>query len=226
VRVLIVADVRLHREGISAALGQRPGIEVVATADAVEGLAAARNCRPDVIVIDMTTPESVRSLRAISATLPGAKLLALAVLEAEQEVLACAEAEVVGYVSHEASLEQLADAVRRTACDDLACSPAIAGALARRVKTPADGTQDPGEPEARLTRRELEIAALVDQGLSNKEIARRLCIEVPTVKNHVHHILEKMGVHRRGEAAARIRGANRRLAQDLRLRASRPPERR
>jgi DNA-binding NarL/FixJ family response regulator len=207
VRVLIVADVRLHREGIAAVLGQRPGVEVVATADAVEDLAAARNSHPDVIVIDMTMPESVRSLRAISAALPGAKLLALAMLEAEQEVLACAEAGVVGCVSPEASLEQLADAVRRTAYGELVCSPVTGAVLARHVKTAADGPQDSGEPEARLTRRELEIAALVDQGLSNKEIARRLCIEVPTVKNHVHHILEKMGVHRRGEAAARIRGA-------------------
>jgi len=86
------------------------------------------------------------------------------------------------------------------------CSPRVAGALLRRIAALAtDGRSD--RVPAHLTNREREIMGLIDEGLSNKEIAKRLRIEVATVKNHVHNILEKLQVHRRGEAAARVRAA-------------------
>jgi len=86
------------------------------------------------------------------------------------------------------------------------CSPRVAGALLRRIAALAtDGRSD--RVPAHLTKREREIMGLIDEGLSNKEIAKRLRIEVATVKNHVHNILEKLQVHRRGEAAARVRAA-------------------
>jgi DNA-binding NarL/FixJ family response regulator len=91
------------------------------------------------------------------------------------------------------------------------CSPRLAATLLRRVAVLAADRAQP-RVEARLTARELEIVELIDEGLSNKEIASRLCIEVPTVKNHVHNILEKLDVRGRAEAAARVRPRPRRLA--------------
>jgi DNA-binding NarL/FixJ family response regulator len=86
------------------------------------------------------------------------------------------------------------------------CSPWMAATLLRRVATLAVD-RAPSPPEATLTRRELEIVALIDEGLSKKQIAWQLSIEIATVKNHVHNILEKLHVERRTEAAARVRHA-------------------
>jgi DNA-binding NarL/FixJ family response regulator len=221
VRVLIVAEVRLHREGMAAVLSRRPGVEVLATADPIDALEVARTSHPDVILVDVTMPSSAPAIRAISATLPHAKLLALGVVESRHEAVAHAEAGISACLSREASADHLVDTIHRAACDEPVPASAIGTALARRAGTVLGQPPDPEEPEGRLTVRELEIVALIDQGLSNKEIARRLCIELATVKNHVHHILEKLRVHRRGEAAARIRA---RRSSEHRIRTQLGPE--
>jgi two-component system nitrate/nitrite response regulator NarL len=109
------------------------------------------------------------------------------------------------YVSRdEGSIVDLVAAIDGVARGELRCSPQMAGALARRVADLAVRAGRPAPP-VQLTGRQLEIVGLIAAGLSNKEIARRLCIEVPTVKNHLHTIFEKLDVHRRGEAVARAR---------------------
>jgi DNA-binding NarL/FixJ family response regulator len=107
-------------------------------------------------------------------------------------------------VSREGSLEDLISALDSVSRGELLCPPRIAAGLRRRVAALA-AARAPVGPRGHLTRREAEVAGLIDAGLSNKQIAQRLCIEVPTVKNHVHNILEKLQVHRRGEAAAMLR---------------------
>src|SRR2546421_13075479 len=132
----------------------------------------------------------------------------LSVREGEDhgDVLASAEAGAIAYVPREASLEDLVAVIECAVRGEAVCSPRVAGALLRRIAVLAtDGRSD--RVPARLTKREREIMGLIDEGLSNKEIAKRLRIEVATVKNHVHNILEKLQVHRRGEAAARVRAA-------------------
>ncbi len=130
--------------------------------------------------------------------------MALAVSEVESDVLAWAEAGVVGYVPREASLEDLVSTIEAVVRGELRCSPRIAATLFRRVtKLSANRRHTP--QGIHLTPRELEILDLIDHGLSNKQIAGKLGIEVATVKNHVHNILEKLQVNRRGEAAARMR---------------------
>ncbi len=202
-RVLVVAGMRLHREGIAVMIEQRRGLAVLATAEPRHALAAARATHPDVVLVDVTIPASAQAIGEIAAALPGERLLALGVTEGQEEMPADAEAGIVGCVSREAPPEHLADAIRRAARNQPTCSRVVTAALTGGVSRRKP--QNPGAIEAPLTRRELEVIALIDQGLSNKQIARRLCIELATVKNHVHHILEKLRVHRRGEAAARIR---------------------
>jgi DNA-binding NarL/FixJ family response regulator len=106
-------------------------------------------------------------------------------------------------VAREGSVHDLVDAVERAARGELQCSPQVAGTLIRRLawRAAAGATLIPSP----LTARESEIVRLIDEGLSNKEIAVRLGIEVATVKNHVHNLLEKLRVRRRSEAAARLR---------------------
>lgn len=203
IRVAIVADIRLYREGLAEFLRRHPAIAVVATvADWSQSLVAVHDLEPDVVLLDMAMPDGILAVRSIAAAVPAAKVVAVAVPDSERDVIACVEAGVAGYITREASVEELVQATIDAARGELHLPPRMAARLFRHVAEMA--TERPG-PEARLTTRELEIVDLIDDGLSNKQIAQRLCIEVPTVKNHVHNILEKLHVDRRSEAAARIR---------------------
>ena len=205
IRVVIAADIRLYREGLSEILGREKGIKVVGTAaDWPQSLARVRDLMPDVVLVDMAMPESVLAVRSLAAAAPDVKVVALAVPESERDVIAYAEAGIAGYVTREASVEELAQAVDSAARGELILSPRMAATLLKHVATLAT-QRGSVVPEARLTARELEIVELIDEGLSNKEIARRLSIGLPTVKNHVHHVLEKLQVSRRSEAAAHVR---------------------
>jgi DNA-binding NarL/FixJ family response regulator len=140
---------------------------------------------------------------------PEAKIIALGVEDDEDIVLACAEAGVSGFVPPEGTLDDLLATVESVRRGEILCSPRTAGVLLRRVASLA-GNRDSAWIELRLTRRELQIVQLIDEGCSNKEIARLLTISLATVKNHVHNILEKLDVTRRSEAAACVRGAKHR----------------
>src|SRR6478672_10443654 len=203
-RVLVVAEIRLFREGLAEMLRAEPEIEVVATAaGADEAVRALRELAPDVALVDMAIPDNKWLVRALVEAVPGACIVALAVPEIEREVLACAEVGVAGYVTRDGSIEDVVAAVESAARGEILCSPRMAARLFQRVATLA--LERSPNIESRLTTRELEILDLIDQGLSNKEIARRLTIELSTVKNHVHNILEKLNVSGRAEAAARAR---------------------
>jgi two-component system nitrate/nitrite response regulator NarL len=206
VRVLIVAAVRLYRDGLAQSLRRIEGFEVVRiTADPAAGFAAVSELHPDVVLLDMDTPGSYVAASSFDSLSPGTRVVAVGVPDAEGDVLACVEAGVAGYVSREGSLEDLVAAIRSAARGEFLCSPRIAGTLLRRVASLVM-ERGPEAPPIFLTLREREVVRLIDEGLSNKDIARRLGIEVATVKNHVHNLLEKLHVHRRAEAAARVRG--------------------
>ena len=204
-RVLVVGEIRLYRDGLADMLRAEPAIEVVATAaGADEAVRAMRELAPDVVLLDMAIPDNMWLVRALVEAVPGTRVVALAVPEIEREVLACAEAGVAGYVTRDGSIEDVVAAVESAARGEVVVSPRMAATLFQRVATLAL-ERSPVNIESRLTTRELEILDLIDQGLSNKEIARRLTIELSTVKNHVHNILDKLNVTRRAEAAARAR---------------------
>jgi len=208
IRVVVVSDVRLYREGLSQLLGRRDTIEVVASAATLEdALAGVSKAQPDIILLDAAMRDGVGTMRALRETAPSVKVVALSVAELEQDVLACAEAGVAAYVTREASIEDLLAALDRAVRGEALCSPRIVATLMRRLAALAVGNHG-GDMSEPLTAREREILRFVDRGLSNKDIARELHIEAATVKNHVHSILEKLKVHRRGEAAARMRGGS------------------
>jgi two-component system, NarL family, nitrate/nitrite response regulator NarL len=210
-RVLIVADIRLYREGLASMLDRQPGLAVVATATDGQGaLRAAREASADVVLVDLGMADSTAVVRRLSDGVPRTAVVVLTVPETERAVIDCAEAGVAGYVTRSGSLTDVVAAVRSAARGEAVCSPRMARMLLRRLRT-LDREPNGDGSEAFLTARELEIVDLIDEGLSNKEIAQRLVIEVPTVKNHVHHILEKLQVHRRSQAAAQVRAQRARL---------------
>jgi DNA-binding NarL/FixJ family response regulator len=207
IEVFLLVSVRLYRDGIADALRRDPRFQVVGSAASLEyaqrdGLPPS----PDVVLVDLDLAEGVDVVRALRVTWPAASMVALAVREADDDIISWAEAGVSGLVSRDATLSELLEAVAGAVTEQVPCRPEVAAALLRRVAAlPREGAP----VDARtLTPREHEIVSLIARGLSNKEIAHSLHIEVATVKNHVHHILEKLGVTRRAEAVtvARSRG--------------------
>jgi two-component system, NarL family, nitrate/nitrite response regulator NarL len=204
VGVLIVADVRLHRDGLAATLQRQPRVDVLGTAADVNAALAWEGARsPEVVLVDMVMRDGVRSVSALAQKAPEARILALAVPEVEEAVIACVEAGAAGCLTPEASPEQVVAAVTGIARGEAPCSPLMTAALFKQVQALA--ASRPDGLEDRLTPREKEILGLIEEGLSNKQIAESLYIEIATVKNHVHSILEKLHVTRRGEAAAAAR---------------------
>ena len=204
-RVFIVSEVRLYREGLARLLRRGQRLEVVgAAADVPDALAALRELRdpPEAVLLDVPAPAGLEGLHQLEAAVPTARIIVLNVSDAdEQAVIAWAEAGVGGLLARDVDVDDVAQAVQTTASGGTVCSPRLAALLLRRV---ARSAQD-RPVTSPLTSREREIAALLEQGLSNKEIGARLQIELPTVKNHVHSILTKLKASRRGQAAAMLR---------------------
>jgi two-component system nitrate/nitrite response regulator NarL len=203
--VLVVGDICLYREGLALILRDVPGFEPVGTAGDVPGAVSAfRKTRPQVVLLDAAMADTVRTVRALVEAEPEMRVVVLGVDEQESEVIAYAEAGVSGYVTRAADTAGLCDVLRTVARGGTLCSPEVTATLLRRVATLSAQRTQPRRT-SRLTLREREIVELMRDGLTNKEIAQRLCIEVATVKNHVHNILDKLDVRRRGDVATAIR---------------------
>ena len=216
--MVIVAETLLYREGLAAVLGQHPSLEIVgAAASADAGIELVASARPDAALLDIGSEGGLAALGRMHEVWPGVRVVAFGVAESEQVIIDWAEAGVAGYVPRDSDVGQLTTVIEGALRDEVVCTPRVAGTLLRRVGALArrDGAQD-GQGEVRLTPRETQIIALVDEGLSNKEIASRLQIGLPTVKNHVHNLIEKLGVTNRAQAAARIRTMRRTENRSLR----------
>jgi two-component system nitrate/nitrite response regulator NarL len=203
IRVFVVSGVRIHRDALGRLLEGRVG--VIGTGPDADAFDASRaDTWPDVVLVDTATVECPAAIRAVRRAVPGAKVLALGVPESLDEVIAYAEAGVSSYVTTEQSPDELVAAIESATRGEAQCSPQVAAALLERLASLA-AEREPAATTIPLTAREQEIIALIELGLSNKQIALELCIELATVKNHVHHILAKLNVKRRAEAAARWR---------------------
>jgi two-component system, NarL family, nitrate/nitrite response regulator NarL len=203
IKVLVLSDVRLYRDGIVACLARSAKLTVVGVAAyRLEAIHRARSLGPDVALADLSDPSNLHVVRTLSTTFPRLRIVALAVWEVEQDIAACADAGVHGYVSPDASIEELIAVTERVMGGDSFCSAETA-ALARQLS----GHPSEATGADVLTWRERQIGHLIERGMSNKEIAGALSIELPTVKNHVHNILEKLHAKRRGEVAAQFRSA-------------------
>jgi two-component system nitrate/nitrite response regulator NarL len=202
IRVLIASDVRLYREALEQTLRGAPGIQVIASgADTEETLDHIRRHAPDVVLLDMSMDGAYALARHVGRSSKDTKVVALGMPEAETAVIMCAEVGIAGYVTRNGTTSDALEAIRAAARGEVRCSPKIAGFLFRHIAA-LSGERSSGDPVAGLTAREMQILRLLQQGLSNKMISRTLGIELPTVKNHVHSLLGKLGVHRRAEAVS------------------------
>lgn len=208
VRILLVNEFPLMCNVITAALEDEPGLHVVGSATTPEeALEIIRREEVDVALVSTRLPEkgALKLTTAITDMAPATKVLALGLTEKKERVLRFVEAGASGYVLKDDSLEKMVATIHAAQEGETRISPKIAAAMMERLsdlaQTFAEVENSPTDT-AGLTGRELEVLELIGQGMSNKEIAERLVIEVGTVKNHVHSILEKLHVNSRGDAAA------------------------
>jgi DNA-binding NarL/FixJ family response regulator len=199
VRVLVVDDQQLVRDGIASLLGIQPGIEVVGTAaDGQDALDRAAELEPDVVLMDVRMPgmDGVEATRELRRARPACRVVMLTTFDDDQYVTLALRAGAEGYLLKDLGAAELADAVRLA---HRGVAPLDAG-VARRLAAarPADG---PAGLAAQLTARELDILRLVATGSTNREIAGRMYLSEGTVKNHVSRILSRLGLRDRTQAA-------------------------
>ena len=205
IRIYIITEVRSYGEALGQALHGAGRVEVVGSSghpmEALEDLVAMD---VDVVLLDVPWPEGPLWAAEIRAVAPEVLVVVLGLAEAEHRMITWAQAGVAGYLGREASLEEFGEAIEGATRREPSFLPETATIRLRRIAAAADALS-PACGQRSLTTREREILQLVGQGLSNQQIARRLYIALPTVKNHVHNILEKLGVHRRIDAVAEVR---------------------
>jgi len=197
IRVLVATHIRLYCEGLERVLRESPEFALVGTAcSAAEAIEQIHKLSADVALLDMAMTGAFGVAKEVARSGGHSKIVALGMPDDETQVLSCAQIGIAGYVTRDGSVEDVVAAIKAAARGEVHCSPKIAGSLFRRIAALSTGRTAAGA----LTAREVQILRLVQEGMSNKMISRNLGIELPTVKNHVHSILVKLGVHRRAEA--------------------------
>lgn len=204
-RLLIVDDCTLHRENLAAAIAAN-GSATPKVAWDLSSLVTALNVNPpNLVLINLDTRDSAILVQATFEVCPDVRVIVLGMSEDDEaRIVACAEAGVAGYHLRNESIDELIALIGRVASGESLCSPRVSAMLLRRLSALAADRQ-PAAKELVLTSREAQILRMLEMGLSNKDIAERLCIAVHTVKNHVHSVLTKLGVNTRAEAAAQFR---------------------
>ena len=208
IRILVVDDHTLFRRGLTALLARNPQLTVVGdAADAGEALRRAQELQPDVILLDNHLPgvNGVDALPGLREAAPGARVLMLTVSEDEQDLAAALRAGASGYLLKTIEGDALVDAIARAMSGEAVVAPEMTGKLVSAYRdasaTPRDAAQTALSPLAQLSPREQDILRAIARGASNKEIGRELGIAETTVKIHVQHVLRKLDVGSRVQAA-------------------------
>jgi DNA-binding NarL/FixJ family response regulator len=205
-RIAVVSEVRFLREGVAEIFGRDPSVAVVGLySDLVEAVLNLA-LRPDIVLLDAALPDGPAAVLRLHDVAPDVRIIAFAVRETEEDVIAWARAGVIGYVPSTAAWVDLVRLVIEIHAGEQLCSSRVAAGLLRRIAvTESFGSgHDMPAPATALTARERQAAELIGAGLSDKEIARKLNISVATTKSHVHNLLGKLNVQRRGQVVARL----------------------
>lgn len=201
-RILIVSDVRMFREALDLRLREHVGMDVVGAVERDSALVALAETAPELVLLDAGELEALVLAQALVAQRPELRIIAFGAPSTAHSALAAACQAIVGMVPREGSFDDIVEALETLATT----SKTDQARALRAVRLASERERDETPPaEETLTGREREILQLIERGLSNKEIARELRIEVGTVKNHVHNMLQKLQVRGRGEAAHSMR---------------------
>jgi DNA-binding NarL/FixJ family response regulator len=196
IRILLADDHGMVRQGLRMFLGLDPELEVVGEAsNGEEAVRMARHLRPDVVVMDLVMPgmDGVAATKVIRDDLPETEVLALTSVLEDALVVGAVRAGAIGYLLKDLQGDELCRAIKAAAAGQVQLAPQAAARLMQEISSPE-------RPET-LTERENEVLRLLSQGLSNKEIAQHLALGEKTIKTHVSHILAKLGVQSRTQAA-------------------------
>jgi DNA-binding NarL/FixJ family response regulator len=194
IRLVIVDDHPVVRDGLRGMLESQPDFEVVGEAsNGEEAVQLASSLNPEVMLMDLRMPvmDGVTALREIKASNPAVQVLVLTTYDSDADILLAIEAGAMGYLLKDTSREDMYAAIRATARGESVLSPGVASRLIGQMRAPA---------EEKLSSREVEVLQLVAEGASNREIASSLHISQATVKSHLIHIFDKLGVSDRTAA--------------------------
>lgn len=210
IRVLIVDDQALFREGLAILLSVHVDIEVVGEAgNGEQAVEAALALQPDVVLMDVQMPvlNGIGATRRLKHALPPCRVIALTTFHDSETIFDVLRAGAVGYLLKDVGSAELAEAIRVTFQGDSIVDPSVAAMVLEEFSraTPSAASSRAAFLPEPLSQREIEVLALVIAGLSNREIGEKLFISAGTAKTHIHHLCGKLGVRNRTEAAIRAR---------------------
>ena len=209
VRVVLADDQRLVRESLATLLGLLDGIELIATAsDGEEALALTAEHHPDVVLMDLRMPrmDGIEATSRLRERNPDVRVIALTTYADDESVLGALRAGARGYLTKDASSQDIHTAILTVAAGDAALDPAVQSHVVAALAGDTTHSAAPGAAPAHpalpddLTPREAEVLALIAEGLSNAEIAARLVVSPTTIKSHINHLFAKAGLRDRAQA--------------------------
>lgn len=204
IKVLLVDDHTLFRDGMKALLGRQESVEIIGEAGCgAEGIKKALELSPDVVLMDMNMPDmtGIEAMRKILEVRPDTKILMLTVSEDDEDLFNAVRAGAMGYLLKNVESERLVSSVQQVARGEATVSAALTDRIFAEFRAMSARTQKSDTQKDLLSNREKEILAHISRGKSNKEIASVLCIAESTVKIHVQNILKKLNLSSRVQAA-------------------------
>lgn len=205
IRVLLIEDNRLLREGLTVMLKEQPDIKVVASSGNSDAMQKWRGLKPHVVLLDvgLRSQSSLRLVKFVKRSTPDAKVIVMDLAPVEAELMEYVRVGVSGFVLKDATFDDFLRTIRSVAKGAKVLPPLLTGSLFSQIVDHATrkGIGNPFK-SVKMTSREREVIELISEGLSNKEIAQRLSCAIDTVKTHVHNILKKLALHTRLEIAS------------------------
>lgn len=206
IRILIADDHAVVREGTRRILEQEPDMEVVGEAgDGEETVTMATSLKPDVAIVDISMPkmDGIEATKKIKAVTPSVNVLILSAYDDDQFIFSLLEAGAAGYLLKSIRSRELLDAVRAVYSGESVLHPSIARKVLNRFVSTSGKPSEGKEVSGVLSDREMEVLKLAAKGLSNQDIAEKLCLSIRTVQGHLGHIFNKLQVGSRTEAVVR-----------------------